>query len=66
MWAEFRKTDLHSSRDALSVTEDFVKVLGTQNVPESSLGQQPDICTMYITNININNNININTDLVLW
>ena len=27
------KYDLHGPRDALSVTEDFVKVLGAQNVP---------------------------------
>ena len=40
---EWGKSDLHRPRDALSVTEDFVKVLGTQNVPQSSLGQQPEI-----------------------
>ena len=37
------KYDLHGPRDALPVTEDFVEVLRTQNVPQSSLGQQPDI-----------------------
>ena len=30
-------TDLHGSGDSLSVTQDLVKVLGSQNVPQSGL-----------------------------
>ena len=43
------KYDLHGPRDALSVTEDFVQVLGTQNVPQSSLGEQPGILSISIS-----------------
>ena len=32
---------LHRARDALSVTEDLVQVLGTQDVPERGLRKQP-------------------------
>ena len=38
---ELYSPHLHTAGDTLSLTQDLMQVLGTQDIPQGSLGQQP-------------------------